>query len=485
LDKQQKIIELKNKKLAVLREMKKYREDNKIEFFNRPGFPMKANPRQQEILDAWEDPFYKVFTYTGANRCGKTFIGSGVLAISTVIGKWPWNGKRLPIPHNKPRKIRIIGQDWETHIKQVVLHELEDWWPKNRPVKKKKNNQGIDAHWTDLKTGSTIEIMSNKQDSGVHEGWNGDLIIYDEPPKREIRVANARGLVDRNGRELFCMTLLKEAWVHHEVVNARNPDGTPDTSVFNVVAEIWDNVGYGITEEGVDQFIKTLTEDEIQARIYGKPSYMSGLVYPMFQRKTHLKERFDIPLDWPVDIAIDVHPREKQAILFTATSPQQFKYVFHEIFEHGDGNWVGEQIIRTIKHYDGIRVNRIIIDPLSKGDQNNDETVHDKVQKVLFRHGYMLETASKDKTTGILEIKTHMKGPNNEPSLFIFDDLVHITREIEGYLWDEDTQKPVDANDHFCENLYRTMLLNTKYTEPEEDYEEEYDEDVKNGTTGY
>lgn len=484
MDKQQKIIELKNKKVALLRDMKQYREDNKIEFFNRPGFPMRANPRQQEILDAWEDPFYKVFTYTGGNRTGKTTIGA-IISIATVMGRWPWNGKRLPIPHNNPRKVRILGEDWESHLGKVIIPELEIWWPKNRPVKKKKNNQGIDFYWADLKTGSTIEIFSYKQDPSVQEGGNYDVCYYDEPPPRKHRVANARGLVDRNGRELFCMTLLKQAWVHHEVINARDDNGKPDMTVFSTTAEIWDNVGYGITEEGVNQFIKTLTEDEVQARIYGKPSYMSGLVYPMFQRKVHLRERFQIPLDWPVDIAIDIHPREKQAILFTATSPQQFKYVFHEIFDHGDGDWVGEQIIRTIRHYDGIRVNRVIIDPLSKGDKNNDDTVFDKVQKVLFRHGIMLETASKDKTTGILSVKTHMKGPNNEPSLFIFDDLVHITKEIEGYLWDEDTQKPVDDKDHFCENLYRTMLLDTKYTEPEYGEHDFQDSETKDGTTGY
>ena len=70
--------------------------------------------------------------------------------------------------------------------------------------------------------------MSNNQDSDVFEGWDGDLIVWDEPPKRNIRVACARGLIDREGRELYNMTLLKEAWISQEVIKATNEDGSPD-----------------------------------------------------------------------------------------------------------------------------------------------------------------------------------------------------------------------------------------------------------------
>ena len=111
----------------------------------------------------------------------------------------------------------------------------------------------------------------------------------------------------------------------------------------------------------------------------------------------------------------------------------------------------------------------IIIDPLSKGDKNNENTVFDKVQNVLFAYDYILETASKDKQSGILEVKEHLMGPNNEPSLFIFNDLVRTIFEIEGYMYDKDTQKPMDKDDHMMENLYRTLLLNTQYYYEEED----------------
>jgi len=459
---------------------KQHKLENKLNYFVRP------NPLQRDLLNAWVEPKYKIFTFTGGNRIGKTTIGT-ILAFSTMFGYFPWSNHRLAFNHGQPRKVRYIGQDWEKHIMQVVVPCLREWWPKEREVETKKNNMGVPALWTDKTTGSTLEIMSNNQESDLHEGWSGDLIVYDEPPKRDIRIANARGLIDRNGRELFCMTLLKEAWVHQEVINARLEDGKPDTTVFNVTGDIFQNVGFGITEEGVNQFIKTLTEDEKSARIYGKPSYLSGLVYPQFKRSTHLVERFDIPLDWLVDIAIDIHPREKQALLFIATDPREDRYVFHEVFDHGDGHWVGEQVVRVVAR-NKLRVNRIIVDPLAKGDKNMPNTTFDVIDGVLQAHGMVLDLATKDKQSGIIEVKRHLKGPNNKPSLFFFDDLRETIKELEGYMYDEDKQKPVDKEDHMMENLYRLLLLDTRWY-PLDPYDEEYSDvtmqRTANSWTGY
>jgi hypothetical protein len=474
------LAELELKEYDVLKQLETFKDENPIMFFNRP------NPPQALLLSAWDDPVYKVFTFSGGNRIGKTTIGT-IIAICTMIGMYPWSKRRILFRHNEPRKVRYIGQDWEKHIKAVVLPALIKWWPKSRPITTKKNNQGIEALWTDIETGSTLEIMSNKQESELHEGWHGDLIAYDEPPKRAIRVANARGLIDRQGRELFSMTLLKEGWIDREVIKAVNEDGTPDMTVFNVHGEIYENVGFGITMEGVDQFAKTLTEDEKDARLKGIPSYMAGLIYGYFSRQKHLVERFEVPLSWPVDIAIDVHPREKQAVLFVATAPTGIRYGIDEIWENGDGVAVADEIVRRVKRA-GYRVANIIIDPLAKGDKNNIHTTYDKVADTLACYDLPLSTASKDKSSGILLVKNHIKGPNNEPSIFFFNDLVRTLFEIEGYMWDEETQKPKDKDDHMMENLYRIMLLETEYTSLDEEEDNDFEAQSnrgRNAITGY
>ncbi|HRR41935.1 MAG TPA: hypothetical protein P5244_11935, partial [Syntrophales bacterium] len=324
----------------------------------------------------------------------------------------------------------------------------------------------VDAVWKDKQTGSTLEILSNNQDSGTFEGWEGDLVIYDEPPARDNRIACARGLVDRKGRELFVATLLKEAWIHREIIRMKTEDGRPDPSVFNVHGTIDDNVGYGLTQEGVEQFAKTLRSDEKQARLKGVPSYMSTLVWGKFNREIHIKDDFQIPLDWIVDVQIDFHPAKPWYVQFMATDKRNFKYVCKEMVEKGNPKYIAEQIIRYLKQ-NMLRVGTIQIDPLSKGDQNaDDDTVYQKMFQTFASHGFLLETASKDKENGIAAINDLLMTDNEMPALFFFRSCKHTIQQVEDYMYDPDTLKPSKEDDDMCECLYRHGLLNTQWYDP-------------------
>ena len=497
------LAEARKRHAANLLKEQAYINSNLLEFFTpfdgevdpHKTLPVpKQHPKQVELFEAFKDRTKKVFTYTGGNRTGKTVSGVDI-TWCYVTGTWLWSGEKIWFPHRRPRRIRIVGQDWEKHIKTVVIPALWQWMPRNhvslKGGKPKKNSLGVEAFWEDERTGSTIEIMSNRQETSLFEGWDGDLIYYDEPPSRNNRTACTRGLVDRQGKELFCMTLLKEPWVDREVIQAELDNGMPDPSVFNVHATMYDNVGYGITIDGVRDFKSKLTKEERDARIDGIPSYMSGLVCKHFRKKTkasggHIVERFDIPSDWPVDIMIDIHPRKEQAVLFTAVSPQQIKYCCFEIWEHGSGEQIADQIMRIVSR-NNLRVNRIGCDPLAKGDSNANagDTTFSKMANVFARFGHELETASKDKVSGIIEINNHLKGPNNEPSLFFFSDLKRTVHNVSGWMYDDDTQKPSKEADDQCENLYRTLLWDTEYTLPEYEELDEYQEYEVDGTTGY
>ena len=466
-----------------------YEKDNKIEFFSTPPRP-GPNPKQAQILEAFLDPQFRTFGMSGGNRLGKTTILT-LLGIAVMKGKFPWDGTSLLglFPHNLPRKVRYVGQGWNDHIKAVVIPEIKKWWPKKWKVKTRGNGVITDTYWEDEKTKSTLEIMSNNQQSKEHEGWSGDLILYDEPCRREIYIANARGLVDRHGREVFAATLLDEPWIDREIIRKTGSDGKPDKSVFWVEGSSLDNVGYGISQEGLDGFADKLRDDEYEARIKGIPSYKSGLILN-FNRKYrdrggHLVERFDIPLDWVVDIAIDIHPRKKQAVLFIATDPRNERYVCNEIWGHGNAKWIAESIVRIVNQ-NAYRVGRVVIDPLAKGDSNNDETAYEIIANILMRYDMVLETATKDKDQGILEIKNHLKGPNGQASIWFFDDLVRTIYEIEGWMWDKDTQKASKEDDDMMENLYRLLLLNTQWEPP---YKYEYEEAdfaySRDAVTGY
>lgn len=422
------------------------------------------NPKQKELLDAWLNVDKKVFTFTGGNRGGKTTI-LVVICLSVLFGKWLWNDEKIIFPHNKHhRKVRLLGQSWESQIKAVIIPKIKEWWPNNRPVETKKNNQGVEYFWKDIFTGSTLEIMSNSQASDVMEGEDNDLIGYDEPPERDNRIACARGLMDRGGRELFAATLIKHAWVHREVIKARLPDGRPDPSVFNVNIKTRDNIGYGLTENDIEEYRKKLKPEEIEARIEGKPSYLSTLVYEKFDRNTHIKKPFKIPLDWIVDISIDFHPSKPWAVVFLATAKNNFKYIFKELWKQGNPKFIAEEIIRAIR--DGcLRVGRCTIDPLAKSGEINDNDVFSILYTVLGAHKIMLEVASKDKDNGIALVNNLLWTENEMPGLFFFEDCVKTIQQVEDLMYDVESLKPtaMKVEDDFTECLYRLTLLDTQW----------------------
>ena len=480
--KQTEIDLLKRKKLDYELKKIQYEHDNKIEFFyyrnaerlkihsgGRCGIPdckmfRGANPKQKEVLDAFTDHEKKTFTLTGGNKLGKTTAGA-VIMISCMIGYWPWDVEKKPI-QDRLAKLRWVGQDWESHVKTVVVPALKFWWPKNRLVTVRKNNNGVEYFWTHkTKLGdATLELMSNKQDVDIYEGWDGTGVGYDEPPKRAIWVACSRGLAVTNGWDFFSATLLKEAWVNREVIKAKNEDGTPDRTVFNVHGEIYDNEGYGLSEEGIANFKKKLTPEEVQARIHGIPAYLSGLIYPQFNRETHLKPRFKIPTHWPVTIAIDTHPAKEQAVLFEATDPNNYKYLCDEIWMHGDGTQIADAIMRIVKK-NAYRCDTALIDYSAKGDSNQTFTTYEKIDEVLSRNGINLCTYKKDEDGGIKSARTLLKGPNNTPSLSIFDDLPRVIYEIEGYMIDPKTQKTQNFDNDMMDNLYALANEDTQFSD--------------------
>lgn len=508
--KQKQVSNLKEQRKKLNAEEEKYRvklEKNEIENkifylgiegkeYIGPNNKWKLNAIQKILIEAVKDPANMVFTYTGANRIGKTFI-TMIIIYSFLTGKFPWEPEEMTghlwelFGWKPPIKIRWVGQDWEKHVKTVLIPIINELWPKSHPIQSRNNNVGVPAIWTEGKYNGTLEIMSNASDSSLFEGWHGHLIAYDEPPKRNVRVACARGLIDTNGKELFAMTLLKEPWVHQEVINRVLEDGRLDPSVFNISGDINVNIGHGITKKGVDQFALTLNDEEKTARLKGIPSYLSGKILSI-DRTKHIKERFEIPSHWEVDVAIDIGVAKPHDIMYLAISPRNFKYVFFERQVTGDGVALGNQIISDIEKYN-MRVANIICDPLAKSNKNEENTTWQKIEIVLNKYGYFLQAGAKDKESGILLIQSSLSSKYGEPSLYIFRDCVRAILQLDGWMYDDQgipkkykiNEKPGDDQ---CENLYRLLLLETQYTDPIEDEGREdpyYEQTERNPYTGY
>ena len=453
------------------------KEQNKIEFFKcdiNGDFYYQA--KTLEYLNAGK----KTITLQGANQIGKTVLGA-VITGSACLGIQPWDGKET-IWGRKPVKVRIICADWDDHADKVIVPELKHWLPKGR-YKTSKNNIGVESFWEFPDTGSTIELMTHGQPTSVHEGWKGDLVWADEPLPRDKYVANSRGLIAREGVFLLTMTAVSESWILDEIV--LNPDPS-----FASVTEIPMNHNPTLSENAINQFAAKLLENEKIPRIQGGWLNLVGLIWSGFRKDavdgkiSHMIDPFNIPTDWPVIAIIDFHHKEPQAISYYAFDPQERLYVIDEEWKHMWAEETADCIIRK-KKVNTWRLKDAFIDPLAKGDipYRNDRGVEvpdffSVCKERLWKHGIELHVASKDQSSGILNVEKMLNGPNGMPILFFFRSLNKI--EKEGHIWeiqrwtyDEDKPKP---NFHFMENLYRSTLTGVKYRLPrrkDEDFKSE------------
>jgi len=442
---------------GVIRE---YEEGNRIEFFK------PIEPYQTKVLELlWGGK--KTVTLQGANQIGKTTLGA-VFVGSVCLGIRPWDGVETPLGR-RPVRVRIICKDWEHHAGEVIVPELKRWLPRGR-YETKKNNVGVEAFWS-FENGSTIELMTHIQDTGIHEGWKGDLVWADEPLPRDKYVANKRGLIAQDGVFLLTMTAVSESWILDDIILNTDPTFASVTEV-----PIWSNPY--LSKAGIDSFAASLRENEKVARLMGGWLNLVGLVWKGFKPGIHIINDFEIPVDWPVVPMVDWHTSLPIAIGFYAFDPRGMIYVADEVWENGSAEYIGNLIIRR-KKTNSWRIQQAFIDPLSKGDtayvKNMGVDVKDsftRLSDVLWAEGIELRVASKDKDSGIRNVEDRLVGLNGLPTLFFFKNALgkigkdgHVG-QIQRWTYDEKTGKPKDENDHFMENLYRVTLTGVKYTAP-------------------
>lgn len=439
---------IKQHKIKLISQIKEYEKNHGSEFF-------KPFEHQQKFIDLIHIG-KKTIVLQGANQIGKTIVCSNIVG-SFAIGKQMWDGK-ASIFGMRPTKGRIICADWDHHAREVIVPKLKEWIPMEYETR--KNNTGVEAFW-EFKNGSSFELMTHVQDTKSHEGWSGDWVWADEPLPRDKYTANKRGLVASNGIFLLTMTALTESWILDEIV--LNPNMSIGC-VTNVPIEANKSLDSG----AIGVFKSSVPDDEYEARIRGGWLQLTGLVLKEFNKEKHIIKPFDIPTDYPVVAMIDLHLSTPQAIGFYAKDPMGRTYVIDEIWENLSPEDVSDKIIR-LKNKNSWRLQRVFIDPLSKGDSAymknrfNVEDSYSIIKRRLSQHGIFLDTASKDKESGVRNLKDDLKGINGTPVWYVFDNCKRHIYEYQRWIYN-DIGLPQKENDHFCENSYRFTLTGTKYT---------------------
>lgn len=425
-----------------------------------------------------QDKFFrskaKVRLFQGGNRSGKTTAGC-LEAIAHCIGMRPWYPADDPAREVKvkiPSRGRIVCEDFSATAKNIIVPKLLEWLPPEllKPGFPKKNAVGVETMW-ELVNGSSFTIMTNEQDSDLFEGWAGEWVWYDEPPRREVFIASQRGLVDSDGVSWITMTPLKEAWIYDELFLKAGSGSSIDV----ILVDTNDNVGYGLTSEGAAQFASLLTPEEKETRLHGKFRQLSGLVYKEFDPSVHVIKPFPVPPHWPRWRAIDPHPRTPHMVLWLTVGPDGTKYVYDELFKQ----CLISELCMFIKAKTGTdKVVRTICDPIAfEENPLNGRTWADEFRD----YGVVVDPAPKALQQGIMTVKKALVGTNGKPELYVFNTCERTIWEFGRYQWDEwrgpsrdkrsPKERPKDRDDHAMECLYRLLLLEPRWVDLNSAYE--------------
>ena len=447
--------------MTVLDRLTHLQKTHKILFY-------KPNPKQLKFHQSDS----KVRAIFGGNRSGKTTAGV-IEFLMHMTGQYPdWFPDELKYPLDKPLKGRIVATDYQKGVGEVIIPAIEEWIDASVGgafiEKKIRNPIGIPTKWI-FKGGRQFDILTYEQGVEQFEGWAGNLVWFDEPPPRDRYIATRRGLVDYDGRCMLTLTPLKQPWIYDDIYT--NDDH------FTVTMDIQDNPT--LSAAAIQEFSKSLTEEEKEARLHGKFRHLSGLVFKEFDPDIHLCAPPVVKPGWSTYFAIDPHPRTPTACLWVAVDEFEQMYVIDELWcpDMTVGEIAGAVKAQEVDHPPRFRY----IDPAM--DKENALVGGFNMRKEMMKHGLPCSRANNDFDYGINKIREALRPTYlplmkvTIPRLRVSRNCRHLIYEFQHYVWDDYTMRPEDhtekqkvkkKNDHFVDCLRYILNANPRHWKQED-----------------
>lgn len=427
-----------------------------------------------------------IVLYSAANGVGKTATGSNVLAHlfwNTGENQYFNEGLFKEFPWKK--KGRIISDP--TNLTKNIIPELKFWFPEGRYTTN-KGNKTFESYWqTD--TGWEFDMMTYEQDPREFEGVTLGWAWFDEPPPEAIFKATVSrmrkgGIIIITATPLAGSAYLYDAFAKGNYkVEVTAEEGGATIEYERKVAYIEAGIESACKTHGVRghlehehimNIISEYSEEEKQARIYGKFQHLVGLVFKRWNRKIHVVKPFALdPTEYVVWHALDPHPRTKDAGLWVAIDRKGRKFVVDELWVKPDNGTKELAYLLKNKHSQ-YRVVKQLIDPSASIVNQHDEDGKSLTER-LNALGCSYEDASKERTLAnqrIMDAMTYQKLESGEfiqaPELYVFENCQQLIWEIEHWRWQElkgrsaETRNvpnaPIDKDDHLIEDLGRILI---------------------------
>jgi phage terminase large subunit-like protein len=310
---------------------------------------------------------------------------------------------------------------------------------------------------------SRIGFKSCDQGRGKFQGTSLDWVWFDEEPPEEIYQECQMRIIDRRGDIWGTMTpLMGLTWVHDVIyLNERN-----DPNVWCGSMQWSDNPW--LSDEEIRTLEATMTDEEREARQYGRFVAMSGLVYKEFNEQHHVIDPFPVPREWYDTISIDPGLEHPLSCHFYACDHDGTVYV---VAEHHQAGWNVEQHAAAIKDIatklDWPRDSRGRLTGIIDAAATQKVLAAEKTVLELFEEqGFALRpTTAQEKViwSGVQRVKQFLTlreandkqaWPRGKPRLFVFRNCVNMIREFKSYRWKPDSDStPIAIKDDAMDDL--------------------------------
>jgi phage terminase large subunit-like protein len=395
---------------------------------------------------------------SGGNRAGKTQLGAQI-AVAVAAGSnehWVQSWLRinnLPDDMINPNPSTVwVGALSYKDALEYQRPKLDQYLPVGT---KKTRWNSQDRGIVKLPNGGRIVSMSCDAGREAFQGGSASLIWLDEEPPEPVFDECMLRTVDSKGSIIITATPLKGlTWLFDKFVE------DPIEGFSRVQISGLDNPY--VSSVKMRKVVSHLSEASQRARLYGEFSSQSGLVYPEFNRRIHVVDKFDIPEDWIKHRTIDFGTNHPFCCLWVAVAPSgalasdPVLIIYRELYwtEHTTLE-SGREILRLSK------------------DESYEWTVADPESKdgrLTLSRELGIRTLAAPKHLGVIEgigwVKEWLQlDAEGKPKLLIFKECTNLIKEFRLYRWDKNIKhdRPMKQHDHALDSLRYEIMQFKRY----------------------
>ena len=290
------------------------------------------------------------------------------------------------------------------------------------------------------------EIISMSADSGrkKYQGIAAKLCWLDEEHPLDIFEECLLRIIDTKGEILLSMTpLLGLTWPNDLFILNDSPNDSFRYHKISGLDNPW------VSSVKMRKAVNHLSEEAQASRLYGDFTNQTGLVYPEFDRRTHVVKPFKIPEHWPRYRTIDFGVVNPFAALCVVRDPNDdILYVVDEYYQTEKTTiHNGHEVVRRFKNYEPFDFT--VCDPESKDGR-----------LLLARH-CNIPNKPAPKHIGVINSINMLKGrlapdADGKPHLMVFDHCKNLIKEFRLYSWAKNSRgkdQVKKADDHGLDAL--------------------------------